>query len=215
MTFSQSPVRCGSVIIDFRAHSMSNDIEQKFKNIFLNSSITVNNQILVFLNITIHIKPTPAPDVTTKFSTETTTEPTKKSNFTVLYITVFVIAGIVIIIIIVVIAVSCQKNSSGSFSLSDGKANYELGAINGDSKSTINMYGVEPTLQNASDVNESEKMNEKHDKNDNSNEYQLGHLPKWELPILELDTPGADVTKNKEMPDSCEGIENKGLDIEE
>ena len=77
------------------------------------------------------------------------------------------------------------------------------------------MYGVEPTLQNASDVNESEKMNEKHDKNDNSNEYQLGHLPKWELPILELDTPGADVTKKKEMPDSCEGIENKGLDTEE
>ena len=215
VTFSQNSVRCGSVIIDFRAYSMSDDIEQKLKNIFLYSNITVNNQILGFLNIMTHIKSTPTPDVTTKFSTETTTEPTKKSNFTVLYVTVFVIAGIVIIIIIVVIAASCQKNSSGSFSLSDGKANYELGAINGDSKSTINMYGVEPTLQNASDVNESEKMNEKHDKNDNSNEYQLGHLPKWELPILELDTPGADVTKKKEMPDSCEGIENKGLDTEE
>ena len=201
VTFNQNPVRCGSVIIDFRAYSMSDDIEQKLRKIFLNSNITVNNQILRFLNITIPIKPT--------------TEPTKKSNFTVLYITVFVIAGIVIIIIIVVIAVSCQKNSSGSFSLSDGKANYELGAMNGDSKSTINMYGVEPTLPNASDVNESEKMNGKHDKNDNSNEYQLGHLPKWELPILELDTPGADVTKKREMPDSCEGIENKGLDIEE
>ena len=238
VTFSQNPVRCGSVIVDFFATSSSKDIEQKLKNIFLNSNITVNNQTLIYLNIS--TKPyilTTTPDVNTTFSTGTTTEPTtfstgtttepttfstgttteptKKANFTVLYITVFVIAGIVIIIIIVVITVSCQRNTSGSFSLSDGKTNYELGAVNGDSKSTINMYGSEPTLQDPSDVNENGKINEKHDKNDNSNEYQLGHLPKWELPILELDTPSADTTTKKETSDSCEGIENKGLDIEE
>ena len=216
VTFSKNPVRCGSVIVDFYATSSSEDIEQELKNIFLNSNITVNNQTLIYLNIS--TKPyilTTTPDVNTKFSTGTTTEPTKKANFTVLYITVFVIAGIVIIIIIVVIAVSCQRHTSGSFSLSDGKPNYELGAVNGDSKSTINMYGSEPTLQDASDVNENGKINEKHDKNDNSNEYQLGHLPKWELPILELDTPSADTTTKKETSDSCEGIENKGLDTEE
>ena len=216
VTFSQNPVRCGSVIVDFCATSSSKDIEQKFKNIFQNSNITVNNQTLIYLNISTEpYIPTTTPDVITTFSTGTTTEPTKKANFTVLYITVFVIAGIVIIIIIVVITVSCQRNTSGSFSLSDGKTNYELGAVNGDSKSTINMYGSEPTMQDPSDVNENGKINEKHDKNDNSNEYQLGHLPKWELPILELDTPSADTTTKKETSDSCEGIENKGLDIEE
>ena len=217
--FSQNPVRCGSVIIDFGAYSMSEDIESNLKAIFKHSNITVNNQILIVLNITTKLTKPPTstntPDVTTKFSTGTTTEPTKKANFTVLYVTVFVIAGIVIIIIIVVIAVSCQRNSSGSFNLSDGKVNYELGAVNGDSKSTINMYGSEPTMQDASGVNENGKINEKHDKTDNSNEYQFGHLPKWELPILELDAPVADTTTKKERSDSCEGIENKGLDIEE